>query len=262
MQRDPASHKGENGKVCVVGGSRHMHGAPIFASLAAQAGGVDLIFLALPARHEDAAKVRLLNAQLHPFAGDELAESDIDPVLQLLATVDCAVIGPGIARDAETLTCLQRVISSASCPLVLDASALQPWTLGALMGKPGKKCVVTPHQGELERMGIDPDEIAAVSEKTSVTILAKCAVDRIASPDGSVIEVNGGNAGLTVGGTGDALAGLVCALLAQRMEPAQACRMASTCIKHAGDALLQTHGYAYTTENVIDAIPGILRTLS
>jgi len=67
MQRSPDSHKGENGKVAVVGGSRHMHGAPLLAALAAEASGVDLVFVCLPACHEEVAKETSLNIQVHPF---------------------------------------------------------------------------------------------------------------------------------------------------------------------------------------------------
>lgn len=258
MKRAPGSHKTENGIVAVIGGSLHMHGAPLFSALAAEASGVDLLFLALPKCHAEISKASSLNFQVHPFHGDDISEKDIDPLLQMLATVDAAVIGPGLARTEAAQRVIREIAESALCPLVLDASALQPWTVKVAVGK---QMVLTPHLGELERMGIEYGDVAATAKSLGVTIHVKGQTDTIALPDGSVRTVDGGNAGLTVGGTGDALAGLIAGLLAQRMMQEEACVAASTAIKRAGDELEAGYGFAYGTRRVIDRIPSILRTL-
>jgi NAD(P)H-hydrate epimerase len=256
MQRDPQSHKGDNGRVAVIGGSATMHGAPLFAALAAEASGVDLLYVALPKIHEHVARMQSLNFQVHPFAGDELAHKDVDVILELLATVDCAVIGPGLARSPAAQGIVKELIESAPCPLVLDASALQEWTLGAVKGK---GTILTPHLGELERMGIAPEDITNIARAYVVTILAKGQTDRIAGPTGECEEVHGGNAGLTVGGTGDALAGLTAGLIAQGMCGPDAAALASRTIKKAGEKLFEKKGYAYTTREVIEEIPLITK---
>ncbi|TSC58869.1 MAG: carbohydrate kinase [Candidatus Peregrinibacteria bacterium Greene0416_19] len=256
MHRNPHSHKGENGKVAVIGGSPTIHGAPLLSALAAEAGGADLVFVCLPSTHQDVARATSLNFQVHPFHGNDLTENDLPPILELLATMDSCVIGPGLSRTPAALKVLSDLIDSASCALVLDAAALQSWTLDVIKGK---TAVLTPHLGELERMGIEPDDIGRVAKEHGVTIHLKGSIDRIAAPDGTVTEVRGGNAGLTVGGTGDALAGLIAGLLAQTMEPLEACRLASTVIKRAGDVLFQEKGYAYTAREVIEVIPKVLQ---
>ncbi len=256
--RDPLSHKGDNGTVAIIGGSQFMHGAPIFSALAAEATGVDLVHLCLPALHATVARTYSLNIQVHPFHGDELSRQDRKEILALLATMDCAVIGPGIGRDEQTLGCLKDIVAEGSSTMILDASALQPWTLEIVSGKP---VILTPHLGELERMGIPPEEIGAYAKRFHVTIVAKGSTDRIALPDGTVCEIAGGNAGLTVGGTGDALAGIIAGLSAQGLSPLDACRAACTAIKRAGAVLYPEFGYAYGTERVIKEIPGILRSL-
>lgn len=255
MQRDPRSHKGQNGKVAVIGGSKTIHGAPIFSALAAEASGVDLIYLALPALHQEVARNFSLNFQVHPFHGDELTAKDIDTLLELLATVDCAVIGPGLARTTVALKALRELIAAAPCPLVLDASALQPWTLDAVHGK---SVILTPHLGELERMGIAADALSRAAADAGITIHLKGPEDRIALPDGTVRTVEGGNAGLTVGGTGDALAGLIGGLVAQHMNAEEACTNASSIIKRAGEMLATEKGFALTTREVIAKIPQLL----
>lgn len=235
------------------------HGAPIFSLLAAEAGGADLLYAAVPACHAAVARQHCLNAQVHPFSGDDIAAADVDGILELLATVDCAVIGPGLARGPEHLSAIAAIVSGSACPLVLDASALQEDLL-ALVRK--RVVVLTPHAGELERMGIAHDDLQGAARNFGVTILAKGIIDRVASPDGSLREIPGGNAGLTVGGTGDALAGLTAALMAQRVPAADACVMASRVIKGAGDLLRRTKGDAYRTVDVIAEIPTLLRTLT
>lgn len=257
MKRPPDSHKGENGKVAIIGGSLTQHGAPIFSALAAEASGVDLIFLALPSIHQEVAKSQSLNFQVHPFADDELTKKDLGPLTEMLATVDCAVIGPGLSRTPGALKLLRELIESAPCPLVLDASALQSWTLAAVVGK---NAILTPHLGELERMGINPRFLTDAVKQFGAVIHLKGVVDEIALNE-RTIEIPGGNAGLTVGGTGDALAGLIAGLIAQNMKPAEACVMASRVIKRAGTVLFTEKGFAYTTREVIGEIAHLLHML-
>lgn len=254
LTRDPASHKGENGKVLIIGGSAAMHGAPIFSLLAAEAAGADLLFLSLPAVHAEAAKSRCLNVQLRPFEREEISTDDVDMLLELMATVDCAVIGPGLGREPPQLKAIASLLSSASCPLVIDASALQQETLEHVRGKP---CVLTPHDGELERMGLTPEGAAGAAKEYGVTIHRKGMTDRITSRAGKTTEVAGGDAGLTVGGTGDALAGLIGGLIARGMEHATACETASRTIKTAGEVLGRTQA-TYRTEDVIRLLPTLL----
>lgn len=255
MERAADSHKGENGRVAIIGGSAAMHGAPLFSALAAEQTGVDLLYICLPACHADAAKQAGLNFQVQPFQGDELANSDTEAILELLATMDSAVIGPGIGRDSGQLQAMADIVAAASCQLVLDASALQPGVLDLVRGK---GAVLTPHLGELERMQIDPEDLSDTATEYQATLLLKGQTDRIASPDSPVVEVSGGNAGLTVGGTGDVLAGIIAGLLAQGMQPAAACRRATTLMKHAADTLYPRKGYAFTATDIIGEIAPLL----
>ena len=255
LKRDPASHKTDNGVVAIVGGSETMHGAPLFAALAAEASGVDLVHVCLPRLHQEVAKRTSLNFQVHPFEGDNIIDNDQEKILELLAGMDCAVIGPGIAYNENSTEVVKSIAAEAVCPLVLDAAALQPSTLSATKGS---QVVVTPHLGELERMEIDPEKIGEEARKFESAIFLKGQVDKIALPDGSTETIEGGNAGLTVGGSGDALSGLICGLIAQGMDTNEACITAGSIIKNAGEALFKEKGYAYTTEDIIDQIPKLL----
>lgn len=253
MKRRSDSHKGENGKVAIIGGSEHIHGAPLFAALAAEASGVDLVFPVIPLRHVEVAKNASLNFMLYPFNGDDITDHDREPVLELLATMDAAVIGPGLTYNHAVAD----IIAEATCPLILDASALQSSTLSHIQGK---HAVLTPHLGELERMNIQPEYIADVAMEHVATIVLKGEKDRIVQSNGEVREIIGGNAGLTVGGTGDALAGFIAGLIAQKVTPDHAATIACTILKKAATLLYETKGYSYTTHDVINQISHLLHT--
>ncbi|MBM3230858.1 NAD(P)H-hydrate dehydratase [Candidatus Peregrinibacteria bacterium] len=255
MQRDAKSHKGDNGKVAVVGGSRFIHGAPIFNALAAEASGIDTLSLCLPKCHEEAAKGWILNAFIHPFQGDHLSDADTEPILELIAPLDCVVMGSGIARTGERVHALEDIIASCTCPMVLDATALQGNTIEIVSGK---TAVLTPHLGELERMGYTMDDLPDVARDSGAVIVLKSYEDHVFAPEGTE-KIRGGNAGLTVGGTGDALAGLIAGLIAQHMSPFEAACTACRVMKKAGGNLEKTKGYAYTTVDVIHEIPALLR---
>lgn len=288
LERDPNSHKGQNGIVAVIGGSIHMHGAPIFSALAAEASGVDLVFPCVPACHSEVTKAASNNFIVTPFRGDDLSKSDVSAIEEIMSTCDAAVIGPGLATYDTTQHAIESLIRDAAIPLVLDATALQSWTLDALAPSSGKAShtgrtgplvskergertvVVTPHIGELSRMqgqvlektNFDQrqDLVCTIAKARSITLLLKGPTDLIGGPDGSCAKVEGGNAGLTVGGTGDALAGLIAGLIAQHVSPVSACVMATTIMKRAATVLFHEKGYAFRTTNVIEQIPHLVHT--
>ncbi len=255
VQRNPESHKGDNGKVAVVGGCGMIHGAPLFNALAAEASGIDTLSICLPRCHEETAKRWILNAFVHSFQGDLLTDADIEPILELTAPLDCVVMGSGIAKTGERVHALEEIIAACTTPMVLDATALQKNTLELVRGK---QAVLTPHLGELERMDVDLNDLQDIANEYQTIIVLKGPVDRIYSSH-DTDEIKGGNAGLTTGGTGDVLAGLICGLIAQGMAPLSAARDACAIMKAAGDELYEEKGYAYTALDVIEIIPQLLQ---
>jgi NAD(P)H-hydrate epimerase len=89
-------------------------------------------------------------------------------------------------------------------------------------------------------------------------IVLKGPEDQVVGPDGKSETIKGGNAGLTVGGTGDVLAGLIGGLIAQKMDPFEASVLATKIIKKAGEELKKDNSYAYTASDVIGIIPEML----
>ena len=267
LQRDSESHKGQNGLVAVIGGSQKMHGAPIFAALAAEAAGVDLIYPCVPDCHAEVTRAVAHNFIVTPFHANDLGKSDISMLEDILSICRAAVIGPGLAEFDSAQKAMEKIIRDATIPLVIDAGALQPWTFDALEGK---TAIITPHVGELSRMQgqvlakktLDQlqDIICTIAQARKITILLKGHIDLIGGPEGTCQRINGGNAGLTVGGTGDALAGLIAGLIALKVENFEACVMAATIIKRAATVLYPEKGYAFTTRDIIAQIPHLLHT--
>jgi NAD(P)H-hydrate epimerase len=268
QKRDPRSHKGENGTVAVVGGSRRFHGAPIFAALAAEASGVDLVYPVVHAAHAVVTRAASLNFIVQTFKGESLAKKEMAEILLLLREVHAAVLGPGMAETSANEAALCTIVAKAPCALVLDARALRPSITQSI--PKGRTVILTPHLGELEHLtrksltDVPRKKVEGlcteIAKRHGVTVLLKGHEDFIVSPRGKKTTVKGGDAGLTKGGTGDALAGLLAGLLAQGVAPFEACVTGATIIKRAGTILSTEKGYAYTTREVIDQIPHLLRT--
>lgn len=253
FSRDPNAHKGDNGKVMIIGGSARYYGAPILCALGAEAVGVDLIYPFLPPEHLEAAKHRSLNFILHSFKKSALGLSDVDAILKLSHRVDVVVIGPGIEPEKKTIAALKQIFSELKRPTVIDAGALFfTHTLPAIS-------VLTPHRGEFKKLTGDdptPENVQKWATELNATILCKGPVDIIA--DKETIALNEtGNAGMTVGGTGDVLAGIVAGLMAQKNNPITACETAANIWGLCAENLIHLQD-SFTAQELLTTLPQIL----
>ncbi len=205
-------HKWSAGSVLVVGGAVGMTGAAVMAARAAQQFGAGAVGLAVP---DSAAAVAAATApELLHHRFDDLPDR-----YQVL------VIGPGLGRDHDDLA--TKVITTWSGPVVVDADALSIVTeLGAAIDS---KMVLTPHGGELRRLGggePSPENATALAQRLGAVVLLKGNPTVVASDDLPWI-VNTGGPELATIGTGDVLAGMIGALLAQGLDPTAAARAAA-----------------------------------
>ncbi|MBP0639475.1 NAD(P)H-hydrate dehydratase [Cupriavidus sp. AcVe19-6a] len=242
-RRHHASNKGTHGSLAVIGGNHGMTGAPLLGARAAQflgAGKVHIGFLAQPAPLLDPVHPELM---LHAL--DALA----------VGAMSALVIGPGLGTDATAqrhFARLLQALAAAPLPTVLDADALNllaadPAHAGALAAARAP-CVMTPHPLEAARlMGIlvadvQRDRIAAaaaLARQWQAVVVLKGSGSVIAAPDGSPAALNPtGNAALASAGTGDVLAGMIGALLAQGMPPLPAAQAAVWIHGQAADELV------------------------
>ena len=269
LGRDADSHKGENGEVLVIGGGPYA-GAPALSARAALRAGADLVRVACPAGVANEIQGFSADLIVHGVPGEALAPVHLDRLLDLAATQDVVVIGPGLGDADGTAELVRRFLARVDGRVVVDADALRV--------VPGvdtdAELVCTPHQGELREMGgetaSEPGErgerVRSFAAELGHTLLVKGAVDVIAGrasgvsgrDDEPTVRLNrSGNPGMTVGGTGDVLAGTVGALAA-RTGPFEAAAAGAYVNGLAGDAAADAHGHGLVATDLIDRLPQAL----
>jgi ADP-dependent NAD(P)H-hydrate dehydratase / NAD(P)H-hydrate epimerase len=257
--RRPSSHKGEAGKVLVIGGG-DFSGAPALAALGALRGGADIATVAAPKNVSDIIASFSPNLIVRPLSGDRLVEEDIPVISELIKKHDVVIMGMGLGTADRTLAAIRKIIPLCS-KAVIDADALMP----SIFPAGSKNIIVTPHAGEMKRLsGTDVpadgnekvDFVKNFARSNGVTVLLKGVIDIIS--DGVEVRANRtGNAGMTVGGTGEVLAGLTGALFARQNAFEAACA-AAFINGAAGDMAFVEFGYGLLATDVIDNIPGMM----
>ena len=260
LGRDPQSHKGDHGEVLVVGGGPYT-GAPALAAQAALRAGADLVRVACPESVARELQGYSENLIVRPFDGDRFDPDVVDQVSALAADHDVTVFGPGLGSDEATLDAVEQFLFAAQGTVVVDADALQR----VPDVETEATLVCTPHQGELRKMGGETDEdwrertdlVESFAAALGHTLLVKGAYDVVS--DGETTRVNRtGNPGMTVGGTGDVLAGATGAL-ACVLDPVDAAAVAAYANGTAGDRVVDRQGYGLVATDLVDELPAALR---
>src|SRR3989442_10921200 len=261
----PDSHKGQNGRLLVVGGGPFT-GAPAFVGLAAYRIGVDVVHVATPSIAFEPVAAYSPSLIVHPLPGARFLKTDVGAVLEIASGMDAAGIGPGLGASDATKDAIRVLVRSLNLPMVLDADALTAAgeDLACLAGKRG---IVTPHHKEFEVLSGTtlPAELPAKIEaaksfakKVGFTVLLKGSPDVIT--DGASHRKNKvHNVGMTKGGTGDSLAGICGALLSKRLPPFIAARMAAFGNGYAGNLAFEERSYGMLTTDLIEKIPRVLK---
>ena len=220
MARHENSKKGDNGIVLVVGGSSLYHGAPILASLTALRAGADLVYTAVPRIIINAIRSYSPNIIALPMTDNSLTIGSANRLVKSLPKIPhTATIGMGMTiSKAEALNSLVKKLKENGTRLVLDASALIPRIITEITET---DTIITPHAGEFKRIfneevGISKSEIVSsvprMATRYKITIILKGWLNVIADHSGNVATIKRSTPAMTVGGTGDVLAGLVAAL--------------------------------------------------
>jgi NAD(P)H-hydrate epimerase len=258
LTRQKESHKGDAGRVLVIGGGAYS-GAPALAALGTLRAGADIVTVAAPRNVSDIIASFSPNLIVRALSGNRLVEADIPVISELIKKHDVIVMGMGLGTSDETLATIEKIVPLCG-KAVIDADALGPFLIPLLH----KNVIITPHAGEMKRLsGIDVpkeekekvDFIKDFARNNEVTVLLKGVVDIIS--DGVEVFANRtGNAGMTVGGTGDVLAGLTGALFAKHDALPAACA-AAFINGAAGDMAFAEFGYGLLATDVIDYIPKV-----
>lgn len=265
--RAGSAHKGDFGRLLVIGGSEVFSGASALVSLAALRTGVDIVYLAAPAKTAYALSSVSPNLITLKLKGDHLNVGNMKELQPHLESVDAVVMGPGLGMHPETRefvkTCVTAV-ERAGKPLLLDADGLKAFA--EFKGPLKVPLVLTPHAGEyailtgrtlsdsLEERVADVQRAAGALK---AVILLKGNVDVVC--DARRVKLNfTGNPGMTVGGTGDVLSGVVGALLAQKADTFEAAVAGVFVNGAAGDFVADEKGYHLMATDLLDWIPRVL----
>ena len=264
----PQMHKGDRGRVCVVGGAEGMSGAALHAARAALAAGAGLVKLVAARETIAAAQASLPDLlTVETSLGENLEPS----VVEALEWADAVVVGPGLGReprDARTRF-LTDVLARRPIPTVVDADALH-LLANASMTPGARPLVCTPHLGEFRALAGDAlaDEAAndrwsaaaRTAAKLKCTVLLKGVPTVIADLRGPEHVVASGNPGLATGGSGDLLAGFIGAFLARGTAPAEAAALGAHALGRAAEqGARQWTARSLRPADVLAALPDVWR---
>ncbi|MBR5503887.1 MAG: NAD(P)H-hydrate dehydratase [Methanobrevibacter sp.] len=282
------SHKGNNGKVLIVGGSKDFYGAPAISGKAAIATGADLVYIYTPKPAALAIKSFSEDFIVKESEGDYLSMDDLDDILEMASKVDAVLLGPGSSQEEDTLKLFNVLSMKLDKPLVLDADALKLVDFSLINKK--EDIIITPHYFEFKTFFKDQipkdiesnlDNIVKLDDKQSTDFVkVNDKIDSLQSItrsfEGSVIlkgqydfifnknklKINRtGNPGMTVGGTGDALAGIAVSLLSQGLDSWTSAILAPYLNGKAGDLAMESQGYGFGAQDLTQYLGAVMANL-
>ena len=265
--RAAESHKGDFGRLLIVGGSETYSGAPTLTALAALRTGVDLAVVAAPRETAYAISSMSPNLITLKLEGDQLNRNSLSVIRRDIEKATALVIGPGLGLHRETQEAVNeiiKIVETKRIPTLLDADGLKAFAESKR--RIGAPAVLTPHAGEYQmltgkKLPADLDKRAESVRRTAqdldAVILLKSHTDVIS--DGYRVKLNfTGNPGMTVGGTGDVLSGIVGAFLAQGVDPFEAAVAGAFINGAAGDFVKAEKGYHMVSTDLLDWIPKVM----
>jgi NAD(P)H-hydrate epimerase len=240
------THKNRRGSVLVIAGSGFYPGAAVLAARGAMRSGAGYVTLAVPEPVVSVAQAHLLSAPVVglPAAGRVFSSAAAAAARDLAAEYDAVVLGPGITVADGAAATVRRLVSGLDKPLVIDADALNAFVdhVGLLEARTAPT-VLTPHPGELGRLldrstaEIQSDRLASSARLAGVqrAVVLKGAGTVTSCGQRQVVNTSGSPA-LATAGTGDVLAGVIGALLAQGLRPLEAGALGAYLHGRAGEA--------------------------
>lgn len=255
--RSKYAHKGDSGRVLVIAGGAYT-GAPAIAAMAALRAGADIVTVATPRSAAKTVAGFSPDLIVRELSGDLLVSEDLPVLKNLISRHSVVLMGMGLGTAPETKEALAQIIPMCK-KSVIDADALQPDL--------PLKGIVTPHAGEFQRISgvILPgpdyrsrmDPVKKYAKENGLVVLVKGKVDIIS--DGETVRGNGtGNPGMTVGGTGDCLAGITASFYA-RTTAMRAAAAAAFVNGRAGDLVALEKDCGMVATDVVEMIPRAMR---
>lgn len=266
----PDSHKGQNGKVLIIAGSKLFHAASLWP-LKIASRIVDMTYYSSVDE----------NSQIVQKAKEEFRDGIVVPrgkIEEYIDEADCVLIGPGLPRkegleeeDDDTKILTESLLKKfPSKKWVIDGGSLQEMNIDFIP----QNSILTPHKGEFEKLKLKikneklkvkmqnlrlEEQVQIFAKEFNCVVLVKGKKDIACSPE-KCVEIHGGNAGMTKGGTGDVLAGLIAALYCKNEAFLSACA-GSYINKKAGESLFKKVGYYFNASDLVDEIPRVMKEL-
>ena len=270
--RKEDGHKGDFGKLLVLGGSVGYTGAPYLAASAAVHSGCGLVYLGVPESIWAVEAQKCVSAMLFPLPETDgrLCLAALDKMQDKLKGCDVLALGPGLGRGKETEQLVHALLWQVKEPLVLDADGINALSghIDLLDARRGRPTVLTPHEVEFARIGGDlsrGDRERAAQDFAMAhgcVLVLKGHRTVTASPEGDVLVNTTGGSGLAKGGSGDVLTGVIASLMAQRADALRAAAVGVWLHGRAGDlAEQELTAYSVTPEDVVRKLPDAIREI-
>lgn len=265
--RKRRSNKGTYGKVLCVAGSKNMAGAAYLCAFGAYRAGAGLVRVLTPEDNRMIIQQLIPEAVLTTFDSEK---PDYRQVMEAIEWADVAAVGPGLGKEAWAADFTDIMLTSCHKPLVLDADGVNHLAKSDVCLKEHQGPVIlTPHVGEFARLTgrAIPDilsrvpELAAGYAKDNKCIcVLKDAPTAIGDEKGRCWVNTTGNNGMSTGGSGDVLTGIIAGLLAQKTEPLQAALLGVWLHGRAGDLAAQEEGtYGLMARHLIQYLPKAMK---
>lgn len=252
--RKPESHKSSHGHLFILAGSPGLTGAAYMSGAAALRAGAGLVTVGVPESLHDIMEVKTTEVMTVglPETDRRLGTAAYDDIRRAAANKTALVVGPGAGTSEELMKLIELILQDIHIPVVIDADGLNSFAPRIVSLKGLKaEVVLTPHPGEMSRLlnmkiqAIQADRVGAAEklvELTGATVVLKGAYTVIACPNGQVYLNPTGNPGLATAGTGDILAGMLGAFLAQGYNAFEASAAAVYIHGLAGDEAKKKSG--------------------
>jgi len=265
--RSSEAHKGDFGRLLVIGGSEVFSGAPVLVAFGAYRAGVDLVHIGAPVKTAYAISSMSPDLITIKLEGDHFTPRNIAALEPYLERATAVAMGPGLGLHKDTKDFVKEMVKRVEVrgiPMLLDADGLKAFAEFKRQVK--SPMVFTPHSGEYKILtGHEPPkeleeraaDVRKTAEELGVVLLLKSHADIVS--DGKRVKFNfTGNPGMTVGGTGDVLSGIVAAFLAQGMDPFEAAVAGAFINGAAGDFAASVKGFHMVATDLLEWIPKVI----
>lgn len=262
-RRSRHANKGTFGHALLIAGSYGKIGAAVLAAKACLRSGVGLLTVQSPLCGYGVLQTAVPEAMCLPDTHPYVLTGQTEVMSQRPEEYAAIGIGPGIGNAPETLSMFRDLLSTARKPMVIDADALNLLAINRdMLSLLPERSILTPHPKEFERLTQrwqnDHDKLEILQDfarRFRVIVVLKGAYTAIATPEGDIHFNSTGNPGLSTGGTGDVLTGILTALLAQGYDPVEAAVLGVYSHGWAGDQAAALRGQTgLTATDVIEAL--------